>query len=410
MTTKTATRRTTKGNGARDFEGWEEAGTGTAYAKVGAFGQAGSGKTTTATLIAIGLAREIGVKQVFMNDTETGSDFVAPIFRRFGIKLRVRKSRAFSDLANTIRQLHNSGEILIVDSISHYWQELIKSYLTRKNKDRLTMPDWGILKPTWNQQWSEPFVCSSLHIITLGRLQFEYEFMETEPGKYELYKSGTKMRAESEFGYEPSLVFEMERLKKDAAEKEITKIVHGNPSTQKSLRQAYAARLLKSTEFVHRATILKDRSQTIMGKEFLFAPQVDEPLECEDVWKAFNPFFQTLNIGGEHAPLDTSKSSEEMFRTGSGEPDWKADQRHRQVVLEEIEGVLVTYLAGHTAELKAAKMAIFQQMFKTRSWTCISNDVPIDLLEAAIKPSGEGGRSVLELACMSKRDELRAEK
>ena len=56
MTSKTATRRTTKGNGARDFEGWEEAGMGTAYAKVGAFGQAGSGKNTTATLIAIGLA------------------------------------------------------------------------------------------------------------------------------------------------------------------------------------------------------------------------------------------------------------------------------------------------------------------------------------------------------------------
>lgn len=392
----------------RDFDGWEDAGMGTAYGKVGAFGQAGSGKTTTAALIAVGLAKEVGLKQVFMNDTETGSDFVAPIFRRFGLKLRVRKSRAFSDLADTIRQLHNSGEILIVDSISHYWQELIKSYLARKNKDRLTMPDWGILKPTWQLEWAEPFVCSSLHIITLGRLQFEYDFMETEPGKYELYKSGTKMRAESEFGYEPSLVFEMERLKKEAASKDITKIVHSNAHTQKSLREAHAAKLLKSTEFVHRATVLKDRSNTIMAKEFLFAPEVDVPLDYEAVWEAFNPFFQSLNIGGKHAPLDTSKSSEEMFKVGTGEPDWKADQRHREVTLEEIEGILITYLAGHTAELKAAKMAIFQQMFNTRSWTCISNDVPIDLLEAAIKPTGEGGRSVLELACMNKRDEIKA--
>ena len=50
-------------------------------------------------------------------------------------------------------------------------------------------------------------------MIVCGRAGFEYDFQEKEDGsgRKELVKTGVKMKAESEFGYEPSLLVHMER-------------------------------------------------------------------------------------------------------------------------------------------------------------------------------------------------------
>jgi hypothetical protein len=45
-----------------------------------------------------------------------------------------------------------------------------------------------------------------------GRAGYEYDHEENEDGGKDLIKIGTKMKAEGEFGFEPSLVIEMERL------------------------------------------------------------------------------------------------------------------------------------------------------------------------------------------------------
>ena len=91
-----------------------------AYAKVGMLGFAGSGKTYTATMFAIGLHQLIaeltGVsKPIGFFDTEDGSDYVEPIFHEHGIELVPYKSRTFDDLMSFTRDCENETDIYLTD-------------------------------------------------------------------------------------------------------------------------------------------------------------------------------------------------------------------------------------------------------------------------------------------------------
>ena len=58
-----------------------------AYAKVGLYGDAGSGKTFTAAQIAIGLHQFADLKKpVAMFDTEPAASFIVPHFEKAGIE------------------------------------------------------------------------------------------------------------------------------------------------------------------------------------------------------------------------------------------------------------------------------------------------------------------------------------
>ena len=103
-----------------------------AYLKMGLYGGAGSGKTFTASDIAIGLHKFVKAKKpIYFIDTETGSDFVLDKFEKAKIKLQVAKSRAFMDLVAGVDEAEKDGSIILIDSITHFWNELWM--LTRKS-------------------------------------------------------------------------------------------------------------------------------------------------------------------------------------------------------------------------------------------------------------------------------------
>jgi hypothetical protein len=288
-----------------------------AFAKVGLLGFAGSGKTRTATEIAIGLHGALGSKKpVTWVDTETGSDFVLPIFQKHGIELLVSKTRAFKDLAEALREAPSISDIFIIDSVSHFWTDIVESYRKKKNVNRLSFQDWGIIKPMWSNDFSMPFVTSPLHIIVCGRAGFEYDYFEGDEGKMELYKTGTKMKAEGEFGFEPSLLIEMERIKNPEAT-DSYKVAKTKDAKMKAAKQMAADR-----EFVRKATVLKDRSDIMDGKIF-YNPS----------YKDFAPHWQSINIGGEHKPLESGDSTD-LFNK-EGQPQWKVNQQMCVIALEE---------------------------------------------------------------------------
>src|ERR1700732_2393474 len=106
-----------------------------AFLKSGFLGFQGSGKSMTASLLAIGLVlhmRKLNIeyasRPVFFLDTETGSDWVKPLFDEMGVALYSSKTRAFSDLIAAINEAQKSASFLITDSISHFWTELCESY------------------------------------------------------------------------------------------------------------------------------------------------------------------------------------------------------------------------------------------------------------------------------------------
>lgn len=328
-----------------------------AFLKMGIFGFQGAGKTRTATEVAIDLHRHIkSQKGVVFIDTETGSDFMLPLFRKVGIRLYVDKTRAFAELCKNLDEAPKEADIVIIDSITHFWRELVKAYKTKKHLSFLRIQDWGPLKEEW-QQFSDRYVNSRLHLLMCGRASNVFEDVEGDEDNdakksWKAVKVGTKMAAEGETGYEPSLLVEMVKVF-----------------------------LQEGGKYVRRASVIKDRFGVIDSQEFDFGPD-DKP---GSTFKYFLPHIELLNLGGEHIGVDTSKTSEALFGwDGSG----FAERRRQQAIhWEEIEGLKAKYLPGTTTKEKFTWTTCKDVAFGTVSDTKIQSRLPVAL---------ENGRDLLE--------------
>jgi hypothetical protein len=320
-----------------------------AYFKAGFMGEAGSGKTHTATLVAIGLMQYLevrgisgGDKPVFMLDTENGSSWVKPLFDEAKIPLLVAKTRAFKDLVPAVREAEKCASVLFIDSITHFWEDLQNSYMARMSEKRgrtmgkLEFQDWAYIKGEW-RKFSDAFVTSNLHCILCGRLGWEYEQVEDDKGKKQIEKSGAKMQAEKGLGYEPNILVWMER--------------------NMDLHSKVVART---------ATILKDRSRLLDGKQF------EHPS-----FHTFLPHIEFMALGGKHETADPNRTSEDIIPTdeGAGLSDLKSIRRG--IVLDEIEALMIKHFPSQSVADKQAKSALVMKHFKTSSWTEISKLMPL---------------------------------
>lgn len=320
-----------------------------AFAKIGFLGFAGTGKTYTATELAIGLWKMIkSEKPIAYLDTETGVDYVLPKMKKEGLPAPlVAKTRAFKDLMEVTHEAQGVSDILIVDSISHVWTDLLESYLDKKGKKDMAFQDWNIIKPTW-RTFTDLYLTANIHIIICGRAGYEWDYYkDDETEKMVLHKTGTKMKAETEFGFEPSLLIEMERVRAEGDPNEIQR------------------------KFVRRAYVLKDRSDVLDGMTF------DNP-----TFKNFLPFFETLALGAEHHALDTERDSRDMFEKETGKPEWKKKKEQIQITLEELDAELSKTFPGSTKEEKQGRIAMCEYLFGTSSKT------KIEILDLTLLRSG----------------------
>jgi len=308
-----------------------------AYLKMGLMGFAGSGKTFTATKVAIGLVehmKKAGVsyadRPAFFLDTETGSDWIKPEFEKAGLELHTAKTKAFYDLIAAVQESEKAASILIVDSLTHFWTELTESYAKRKNRTRgLQFEDWAFLKKEW-RKFTDQFINSNLHIIVCGRAGYEYDYFTDDGGKKQLEKTGIKMKAEGEMGYEPSLLVLMER--------------ETDLATNKVSRTAY---------------VLKDRSTLIDGKAFK-----------NPSFKDFLPHIKFLNLDGPQLGVDTSRTSEAAIPLDENGRDYRRIQR--KIALDEIDSLLVKHHPSTSGADKAAKASLIATHMGSNSWTEIS--------------------------------------
>lgn len=257
---------------------FKEASNTAGYFKCGILGFPGGGKTKTAALIAIGLHKYTNSdKPVFCFDTETGSNYVEKDFKEAGIKLMRVQSRAFTTLLAASREVESEGGILLIDSITHPWRELVKAFKVKRGIERINFNHWDAIKTEWGQ-FNEFFLNSKCHIIMCGRAGYEYDFEKDEEGKNELIKTGIKMKTEGELGFEPSLLIEM------YADKDVDR--NG-----------------KINGIINKAFVIKDRFGELNGKTF------DMPN-----FNTFLPHIKHLNIGGEHEII-TQETSQDIFNT-----------------------------------------------------------------------------------------------
>ena len=339
--------------------------------KMGLLGFQGSGKTKTAALTAIGLIQHCkslklpyADKPAAFLDTETGSDWVIPDFKEAGIPLEVAKTRSFADLLAVMNEAEQGNSVLIVDSVTHFWKELCESYCAKKEKERrltqgtyrLQFQDWAYLKARWGE-FTDRFVNSDLHIFLCGRAGYEYDYSEDDDGKKQLEKTGVKMKAEGEMGYEPSLLVQMEQCQKLEG-----KVV---------------------VETWREAHVIKDRSTLIDGKTFIFYGQDDKgtkyPLQqmVATTFNAFLPHIARLNLAGKQLGVDTTRTSEHTI--ASEKKDWSSTRR--KVVLAELEALLYDAFPGQSAGDKQGRAALCRKHFHDEEMTWVKIEEMLALVD-----------------------------
>lgn len=312
-----------------------------AFGKIGLYGTAGSGKTRTATEIAIGLHKTIGsTKPIAIFDTEPAFSFLLPLFDKAGIEVLIcDDSRALTDLMEFMDEAEKVSDIVIIDSITHVWRDAQDSFLGRINKTRkqsgrkalvsLEFQHWKPIKAAW-AAFTDRFLSSKMHVIVCGRAGQVYEYQDKDDGsgKKELISTGSRMATEKELGYEPSLLIEMISDREDG-------------------------------KIVNVALVQKDRSDTINGKEIRMPKYVD-----------FEPHFKALNLGGNHFSSMDQRNSQEMFND-SDESGFDVESRQRTIYCEEVTELLKKHYPSQSVEDKQARMDLIEKHFCTRSWTAV---------------------------------------
>jgi len=332
----------------------------TAFGKVGLYGDAGSGKTFTASCIAIGLHKFAKCeKPIAFFDTEPSLSYVLPLFKEAGIEVFSYESRALSDLMAFMEEAEKECSVVIIDSITHVWRDVQKSYIDKLNEMRrkknqtplqkLEFHHWGAIKDVW-AKFTDKFLSSKVHIILCGRASSIYEYQTNDNGKKELITNGTKMATEKELGYEPSLLIEMIKHRE-----------HG--------------------KIINRALIEKDRFNFINGDEIDFIPHKGVSLDnIMNVFDRVKPHFDSLNLQGSHFGSLNERNSKDLY-PDLDEDEWPTEMRQRTRWSEEIQGIMVKYYPGQTAEDKKNKSELIDMFFNTRSWTKVSEQTSSTILK-----------------------------
>jgi len=317
-----------------------------AFLKAGIMGFQGTGKTYTALTLAIGLHKHIkATKPIMFLDSETGSSWGIDRCNKEGIALEVAKDKSFITLIPALEEAEKNASVLIIDSITHYWNELQQSYREAKGiKGRMAFHHWNNIKPQWHE-FTDCFINSKVHVIICGRAGYEWLDEEDEDGITKSVKGGTKMKAEGEFGFEPNLVIEMTATKGKK----------------------------KGDKYLHTAFVTKDRRQdekTLDGKSF------ENP-----VFENFLPHIESLNLGGDHTGV-TKKGSKEMFIDTTDGLSWEKKKKIKDGYIEEFEKTLEFHYGGSKQENKHARLALKKHFFKTYS------DIEISTLDLTVLLDG----------------------
>lgn len=345
-----------------------------AYAKGGAFGGPGTGKSVLWTLIIIGLYRQWNCKRsVLIFDSDRGGAYLEPLFRYANIPVEINDTD-FSTKALTedMRYAAANCDFLLIDSLADPWEEFMRSFIktTKSGKQYIDRADWPLLYQEWGYQFEVPFKSLPVHAFWTSKPKAVYEQQyDAEASekrgrdvmtaqKVDETASGGRARS-AEFG--PGLTVECYH-----------NIVEG-----------------KTQREIH---VTKDRFFTLTGKKFSFVEPITEKtgeldyaklIDLNPTFKSFLPHFAKINPGGAHREISTEMRSGVFFQNGEKKNDGDF-YAMRQQVCEEIQNLIVMKFPGQTGAEKAAKVKIVLFVFGATVWETIQKTVPIHELRAAL--------------------------
>ena len=327
----------------------------TAYGKFGFEGGPGSGKTTTAGLLAAGISKEYynGAPVVFA-DSENGAGFIRPIFVAEKIDLLVISTRSLSALIKSVEEAKRVGACALVpDSMTKFWTTLVTNYM-KANKIanyKQMLSHWPAVKDPW-REWSDLFISCPLHTIACGRGGFEYDQVDVIDAEgnvnTETIRGDYKMKGEGEFGHEPDVNLHFQAMTDPNA-----------PKNVKTKRGKKGPIQLVAPRKIHVATVQKGRVWQLNGKVFQWADRdTYKAGEYKEVLDCFRPYLEALNIGGKQQQVDagenqfTRETNGSFIRKKKALEVWDAtmqvlfpsnsaaDKHHRRFVGERITGTL----------------------------------------------------------------------
>lgn len=306
------------------------------FLKMAFEGFAGDGKTYTSIEVAIGIHKLIASKKpIALFDTEKALKALRWRFDEAGIEAVVNdENRSLAALSQAIKWCEEgNADILVIDSITHVWEEYLRAYMEEKKRNRLEFQDWGVIKPKWKQEFSTPFVMAKCHIIFTGRAGYEYETEvikeEGRRDRKEIHKSGIKMKAENETAFEPDLLVLMEKKQDIMTDKK---------------------------RIWREATIIKDRTTRIDGKTF-------ENPTFEDFYPAVKVLLD--GVLRETHGVDIPDTFEEF------ESRFSEVIKERDRIKAEIEGCFELMGLGTGAQDKQVKAWTLNQVFGKNSMEMI---------------------------------------
>lgn len=337
----------------------QEFGTGVGWFKGGLYGDAGSGKSWTATLLALYIKKLFSLPgRIFYFDTETGAEFVDKklVFPATGQHLKGVRSRTLGDAIDFIAAAETEkAAVVIFDSVTHINEEIDRSFLlqlneelARKGKQKRKKIEWqdrGQLNAV-KARFTDAYLNARTHIILCGRSANIWEMtVNPETEKQELNKIGTKMKTDANLAYEPSFLAEMVR------------------------ENVYVDGV---QQIVRTMTVLKDRFSVMDGKQFQ-----------NPSGESFLPHLQLLTPGAVNE-VDTTKQTP-MDVSEEGDTAWAQERLNRQIACERIQALFVKMIPGRGAAEQKAKAIALEQVYGTPSWTHIETKIPANKLVEGLK-------------------------
>jgi hypothetical protein len=324
------------------------------YIKAGFMGLAGSGKSTTGILTAIAIHQAIkSNKPIVFFDTERAVKFLQPYADAFGIRVLVKESRSLADWVETVKLCAaGAADVLVIDSVTHLWDGLLKAHQEKVKRAKLQIDDWGVVKPQWKKWFSDPYLDSRLHIVMCGRAGDVWaNEMDEDTGRRKSYNTGVhKMKVEGETGFEPHLLVDMDLIREDR-----------NGVGETSWREAL---------------IVKDRSNAIDGKKFRFANTPDPRAAFAAVELAFRPAIERALAGAVAAPETDDASVAPLLATSDDGERAKLDRR---ILLEEVDAKLLQAAPGQGAKEKQWRIDTTERLFGSPAWAKVEV-LPLEVL------------------------------
>lgn len=329
-----------------------------AYAKIALMGFAGSGKSFTAGWLSIGLHQHIAkatkdTRPVLFMDTEKGAGWVTPLFAQMGVPLEVARTRSFADLKRALPEAEAHASVLLIDSLSHYYVDLVEGFKRSVGRDRLHIGDWGKLKPQWFE-FMENFVNANVHVIVCGRAAWDINEVFDDQGNQRLEKTDVKMKGEKEAGFEPHLVLRMERRKNEQG------------------------------KTVHRMWCEKDRNPvgSIDGHMWEFTPAHGKGMAKKNVvFQAILPHVKRLCIGGTEAPVAAKQDSAHLF-DHHGDDSKAQVKRDAAVELEKVQNAFTQNVSTRSQAGRKFMLDVLVHLLGTNSWKEVER-IPVGKLQAA---------------------------